>query len=647
MAKNQKTKENRVAGRIEPARERIHTRMFRRFVELAKKAWGIGIHYYLHMLSPFWRTIVKFSHNGFRGIAWLCSRIARTCKGWIRRNQSIGKWTLARSRGTHNWISNEKQDIRSGFRDPYNWQPEYLGQTNRSILVWYLAYIMAITGSILLIIKTFSPVSQAVGIFWTIIFILLFLLIMFFITGLLGGILVIHIFYLIIPILTVIGICVITAVSLCSLVILLLLVSILLVSVPIGIACLSVLLSVIAILASVLFIPIIIGTFGFAVYLFSLLVLQCLLLLIIVLLRPGQYLWVFSRGLRYVCPSGNCGSHFSAMKVPVHICNKCGSAYTNLWPSSYGVLYHICEGNDNKCKQKLPTMDFLGRNQLIRVCRNCGTEFVSRSSFKLTTNTVAVIGGKSVGKTSMILMMAHELLDYSDTKQYRAEIDTPEQRMYYEREWKLLSSGRTVAPTSGSVPDAFILRLSIKGNKSLLYLYDSAGEQFTRISSLSQHAYLQKICGIIILVDPLSLPRYSLADGNDLDNQPGSMRSIVPFKEIVEPLLNISNRFYSENPNLPVAIVITKADIPLVKNILGDILAGKIAGDKCRNALCAWGAGTELMSIEAKFKNVNYFACSALGRIPDMENKAPFSAYGVLDPLFYVLPKEKKANRLP
>jgi hypothetical protein len=57
----------------------------------------------------------------------------------------------------------------------------------------------------------------------------------------------------------------------------------------------------------------------------------------------------------------------------------------------------------------------------------------------------------------------------------------------------------------------------------------------------------------------------------------------------------------------------------------------------CRKALDALGAGNVVRGLEQYFTSVRYFACSALGRIPDPKNRAPFQPAGVIEPFLWLL----------
>jgi hypothetical protein len=405
-----------------------------------------------------------------------------------------------------------------------------------------------------------------------------------------------------------------------------------------------VLLAPLAALAAAATVPLIamaLGLIVFGLYLAGLVLLQWMVLLVVALMRPAQYLWVIRRGIHLTCPSGRHGT----FTVPAHLCPDCGAAYSNLWPSTYGVLHHQCEGtkDGHPCHRRLPTLDRLGRNQLNRVCAKCGASFRSRSSGKLPVAVVGIVGGTSVGKTTMMLMTIAKLMSppHDGSNGIRAEIDTDDQRAIFEREWGRLQRGEMVAPSSGSVPDAFILRLKHSQKQSLLYLYDAPGEQFQNIDTFSQHQYLQVAAGLLLLVDPASLPGFVEGSKSIAAEVQASQGSETAIAKVVNTCIAATQKMMPQTSDqrlgLPLAVIITKADMKAVTEQVGDITLGSPDSAVCTKALRSWRADSVVQMLEKNFSNVRYFACSALGRTPNKENTTPFTAYGVLDPLLWIL----------
>jgi hypothetical protein len=86
-----------------------------------------------------------------------------------------------------------------------------------------------------------------------------------------------------------------------------------------------------------------------------------------------------------------------------------------------------------------------------------------------------------------------------------------------------------------------------------------------------------------------------------------------------------------------VAVVISKADLPAVREKIGDVREGPIRGDVCRDAIAAWGGENVLRALGTRFRSVEYFACSPLGREADRRCREPFQGSGLLEPLLWIL----------
>ena len=103
------------------------------------------------------------------------------------------------------------------------------------------------------------------------------------------------------------------------------------------------------------------ATLVFSVYFGVLLALTAGSLLLFLPLRGAQEAWLLYRRVTYRCPYDKCGWR----GLPIHVC-PCGERYPDLLPSFYGIFHHTCRHEDGT-KQKLPTLDMLGRNRLQRL----------------------------------------------------------------------------------------------------------------------------------------------------------------------------------------------------------------------------------------------------------------------------------------
>jgi hypothetical protein len=201
----------------------------------------------------------------------------------------------------------------------------------------------------------------------------------------------------------------------------------------------------------------------FGTYLAGLFLLTALSFLVFVPMRFAHWLWLMKRKITYRCPYDDCGH----TGLPIHIC-ECGIAYPDLYPSFYSIYYHTCRHKDKDVK--LPTMDFLGRNRLPRLCPNteCKRPLLFTSLGELNATPIAVVGGPSAGKSAFLLQAICQLIGRLDkVSGNRVFIDSPEQRSRIQDGWKGLDEGREPAKTAGDVVQAFGLAMRLRTGESI------------------------------------------------------------------------------------------------------------------------------------------------------------------------------------
>jgi len=97
--------------------------------------------------------------------------------------------------------------------------------------------------------------------------------------------------------------------------------------------------------------------------------------------------------------------------------------------------------------------------------------------------------------------------------------------------------------------------------------------------------------------------------------------------------------------DVPLAVVLGKADalptddFPFLVALHPSNLPalGEKMHSTCREALEKLGEGRCVRALEQKFSTVRYFACSALGRVPDPRDTSPFQPVGVIDPFLWMM----------
>jgi hypothetical protein len=152
-----------------------------------------------------------------------------------------------------------------------------------------------------------------------------------------------------------------------------------------------------------------------------------------------------------------------------------------------------------------------------------------------------------------------------------------------------------------------------------LYLYDHPGEEVQSERRLGEtQKFMHVLDGFVLIADPEN------GLGPDFA---GFVGSLINWAE-----KNIL-RERDDRMGRKVAVVLAKADLPVVCEKIGDIRTGPIPGETVKAALQEWGHGHSLALLEANFRPVEYFACSALGPGESGEVRS----HGVLDPIGWIL----------
>lgn len=362
--------------------------------------------------------------------------------------------------------------------------------------------------------------------------------------------------------------------------------------------------------------------------------------------------WSFEHCQRLVlkihprCPHSEC---HKPIDLPHYDCPECGKArHKNLIPGHYGVCHRQCE-----CGAWLPTLFLFGRNQLPSFCPHpeCGRPL--NSGAQITRNLlIPIAGAVDAGKTSYLIASMFEF--HQLAKAGRASIAFPEKKYetLYKKNERNFLSGISADKTVAESPDAFLLSVNTGGSDRLLYIYDAAGELFQRADSLRRQVYYDDIDGLVFLIDPFSLSQLQNTFENELNEsqsqiRPSEERPQNTYDKLLRTLQQEKGAGKSFSKE-PLAVVVTKADALGVAAQIEKIIAAQPPLEKEAKqspesyAVRTWlkknGEGNLIRAMEKNFKDVAYFYCSPLGRLPDASG-TPFTPKGVLKPLGWMLKK--------
>ncbi len=266
---------------------------------------------------------------------------------------------------------------------------------------------------------------------------------------------------------------------------------------------------------------------------------------------------------------------------------------------------------------------------------------------------IAVFGPQSVGKTTFVTVLLHEL-DHRIGPDRGFILDplTDEIRERYERDYHELTYGggrfgigeevageadrRSHSPTPGIEIDRGTLRPLVyrltrrdgrsRGSSTLLSFFDTAGEDWEmNIEGLRDEArYFGQAKGLLFLIDPLRIRGVARDPRLRLTEKEGR----VPAADYLSDARKLATFFPRLPSRTPLAICLNKLDrwggLMEPGSTLHD-LARSIAADppdrglddqihaEVITALRDWGAGGFLDHIAVNFPVYRFFACSALG----------------------------------
>jgi GTPase SAR1 family protein len=334
------------------------------------------------------------------------------------------------------------------------------------------------------------------------------------------------------------------------------------------------------------------------------------------------------------CPHSGC---YRRIALPIYICSHCGTQHKQLIPGSYGTFRRRC-----KCNRELPTLFLLGRNKLRSLCPHCKRPL--NEAIGLPRNLhIPIVGGASAGKSSLLTGIMVELALRAQKNQLKLEFPEKKDERLFQASQKSFANGQLLSKTVEYSPNAFLATIEdTRGKRVLVYTYDAAGELYQGVEEIHRQEYYSYLHGIILIIDPFSIPEVRQRGGAEFYRRQHSLRPSSESPEAVYERMIDTLRGFSEKTgrlDLPLAVVLTKVDALGLRETLqadGAQPQEEISSAAVKHWLKQHGEGGLVRVIEKDFKDVHYFACSALGRMPGTE-PAAFVPQGVLQPFAWIL----------
>lgn len=340
------------------------------------------------------------------------------------------------------------------------------------------------------------------------------------------------------------------------------------------------------------------------------------------------------RRLRIKCGNAGC---YRSVDLPVHVCPKCDERHRDLRPGRHGLFQRRCQ-----CESPLPAMLVCGRHSLKSLCPHCDQPL----GWTFTQDLhIVLVAGPAAGKTSLLTGLFHALRQLQRDGIVKLQFNSPEHERSFDTSLRAFQQGYVPDKTKATLPASFVIQVVNRAREIInVHVYDVAGEVYQDRESLQSHAYFANADAVLFLVDPFSLREVQQQVGERLDPYKEQVTACdeVP-QHVYDRLLTVLRSFKESSSrlvNLPVAVTLTKVDaFSLNLGLPAPRLSDEQPSDssEVKKWLEERGEGNLVRSLEHDFSHVAFFACSALGHLPEEERKTPFEPVGVLAPLEWLL----------
>lgn len=348
--------------------------------------------------------------------------------------------------------------------------------------------------------------------------------------------------------------------------------------------------------------------------------------------------------IRADCPV--CHTPFT---IPTFMCPDCGSVHKKLVPGPYGIWHHKCT-----CGNKIPSTFLNGRSKLDAYCGNCASPLVASDARPIVFQ---LIGGSKAGKTVYLSAFFHQYLKKLSAN-HSLELTIADQYKPYFDELEDWYKGNECPATAQLNSQMYpVLIDSSLGVKRQFSIYDIAGEMFDGFTADSeiQQQQFHYCDGLLFLIDPFSsgeLRTSKINAGEDISDFSNMAVEDVA-TNFINYLIRIGHAKANSRCNIPIAVLIAKADIKEVKRAIGPAKINTVfrnnpetygtyenARDSiCRQFLIDIGLGSTVDNLETQFTNLHYFPVSAMGHSAD---GTPYEPWGIMEAIDWMLPLADK-----
>ena len=345
-----------------------------------------------------------------------------------------------------------------------------------------------------------------------------------------------------------------------------------------------------------------------------------------------------------------CPSCFKRIRLPAFVCRGCSTRFhRELRPNKYGIFRHTCE-----CGAKLGSTYGTGRYRESAYCPYCMTPLTSALSKPFT---VHMIGGTESGKTVYLVALYHMLKERVKGLSGDTTLSIPQG---YEQRFSDLDrwfKGRVRVPNTVEFTAQTYTLMADHPSldvKRQLIIYDIAGEAISGSNAAVNMVSLTTCDGLFVMCDPFCssiLCDRVLENGGQLPDHCSDDISVL-IDDLVHFLVDLRLIKTGERCTVPIAMIVTKTDVPEVAEVLGEGAVAKAyqssggQGDlsqftdqKCREFLADIGLESALRKLDMQFTNVRLFPVSSMGHGYD---DTAFTPQGVCEPFYWLLKEKDK-----
>lgn len=340
----------------------------------------------------------------------------------------------------------------------------------------------------------------------------------------------------------------------------------------------------------------------------------------------------------------HCQFCYTTFKLPSFDCPNCHKTHEHLYPGVCGLLWARCT-----CGAFIPCSSLSGRKNIRSRCpsKDCMNLLIGAN---VRDFIIQIVGGNSSGKTAYLASFFHHYLNSEHIKNSGKIKLLPEED--FENLEASFVGGATEKSPENIVNSYRILHEDKGPSDSSFIFYDFPDEMILSEQYDRNPLNFGYSHGIMIMIDPLSsklvrdLGQKNLASDYLKGYSADSPEDIVV--HFINKYSEIAGRKAKKMSTIPVAIVITKTDIPIVEERIGaekieeyykENLSGSASLYEARDSVCRAylldiGFENLLNNIESVFTNVSFFPVSAMGHSQSLNTC--FEPRGVVEPAVWI-----------